>query len=161
MGNFRCWQLFSQNRFLWSTDSGIASMNQISMIALVLLFSSGVFGVEISPKDSEDLPESSEDQRTLLSILWSCLATIFACTWLSIHPNVPGRNITTRGPISCTIERVKIMVIAIIAPEAIVGWAAEQFIVAWTVCYSEYFMSLRGYPTYIGDQQEQTFLSLQ
>ncbi len=139
----------------------IADMNQIAMIVLVLLFSSGVFGVEISLKDSDDLPASSEDRRTLLNIVWSCLATIFACTWLSVHPNVPGRNITTRGWIPCTIEHVKIMVCTILAPEAIVAWAAEQFIVAWTVCYSEYFMTLRGYPTYVGDRQEQTFLSRQ
>ncbi len=139
----------------------IAGMNQIAMLVLVVLFSSGVFGVEISPKDSEDLPASSEDQRTLLSIVWSCLATIFACTWLSVHPNVPGRNITTRGPISCTIEHVKIMVTAILAPEVIVAWAAQQFIVAWKVCYSEYVMTLRDYLTYVGGQQEWTFLSHQ
>ncbi len=139
----------------------IADMNQIPMIFLVLLCSSGIFGVEISPKDSEELPSSSEDQRTLLSIVWSCLATIFACTWLSVHPNIPGRNITTRGPISCTIEHVKIMVTAILAPEVIVAWAAQQFIVAWEVCYSEHFMTLRGYATYVGGQQEQTFLSHQ
>ncbi|SJL18681.1 uncharacterized protein ARMOST_22280 [Armillaria ostoyae] len=110
-------------------------MNQISMIIFVLLFSSGIFGVEISPKDGEDSPLSSEHRRTLLNIIWSCLATIFACTWLAVHPNVPGRNITTKGPISGGIERVKIMVTAILAPEAIVAWAAEQFIVAWEVCY--------------------------
>ncbi|PBK64317.1 hypothetical protein ARMSODRAFT_1054550, partial [Armillaria solidipes] len=131
------------------------------MIIFVLLFSSGIFGVEISPKDGEDSPSSSEHRRTLLNIIWSCLATIFACTWLAVHPNVPGRNITTKGPISGGIERVKIMVTAILAPEAIVAWAAEQFIVAWEVCYSEYFMTLRGYPTYVGGQQEQNFLSHQ
>ncbi|KAK0224536.1 hypothetical protein EDD85DRAFT_1027961 [Armillaria nabsnona] len=101
------------------------------MIVLVLLFSSGVFGVDISPKDSKDLPASSEDQQTLLNIIWSCLTMIFACTWLSVHSNVPGRNITAKGPISCTIEHVKIMVTAILGPEVIVKGAAEQFIVAW------------------------------
>ncbi len=69
---------------------------------------------------------------------------IFACTWLSVHPNVPGHDITERGPIACSIECMKIIVIAILAPEAIVTWAAQQFIVAWKVCYSEYFMTLRG-----------------
>ncbi|PBK64297.1 hypothetical protein ARMSODRAFT_1007166 [Armillaria solidipes] len=135
IGNFGSWQAFSRDQFLCWTDSGIAEMNQISMIVLILLFSSGIFGVEISPKDSEDCPASSEDQRTLLSIVWSCLATIFACTWLSIHPNVPGRNITTRGPIASAIEHVKIMVTTILAPEVIVTWAVEQFIVVWKVCY--------------------------
>jgi hypothetical protein len=27
--------------------------------------------------------------RTMQSIIWSCLTTIFACAWVSIHPNVP------------------------------------------------------------------------
>ncbi len=132
----------------------IADMNQISRIILILLFNCGVFGVEISPEDNEDLPVSSEDRRTLLSIVWSCLAMIFACTWLSVHPNVPGHNITARGLISCASEHVKIMVTAILAPEIIVAWAAQQFIVAWMICYSESFMELRGYPTYFGGQQE-------
>ncbi len=140
----------------------IADMNQISIIVLVLLFNSGIFGVEISPKDSEDFPASSEVRWTLLSIVWSCRATIFACTWLAVHPNVPGHRITAGGPISSTIKRVKIMVTAILAPEIIVAWAAAQFVAAWEVCYySEYFMTLRGYPTHIGGQQEQAFLSHQ
>ncbi|PVG01720.1 hypothetical protein CPB86DRAFT_698760 [Serendipita vermifera] len=27
--------------------------------------------------------------RKLTDILWSCLTTLFACTWLSMHPNIP------------------------------------------------------------------------
>ena len=27
--------------------------------------------------------------RTVWDILWSCLATTFAVTWVSVHPNVP------------------------------------------------------------------------
>ncbi|KAK0229409.1 hypothetical protein EDD85DRAFT_974646, partial [Armillaria nabsnona] len=68
-----------------------------------------------------------------------CLATVFACTWLAVHPNVPGRNITSKGAISCAIERAKIMAVAILAPEVIVAWAAEQFIVAWNVCRKEQY----------------------
>ncbi|KAK0477776.1 hypothetical protein IW261DRAFT_1338225 [Armillaria novae-zelandiae] len=107
------------------------------MIVLVLLFSSSVFAVQISPKDTEALPPCSEDQRTRLSIVWSCLATIFACTWLSVHPNVPGHNITARGRISCAIECMKIMVTAILAPEVIVACAVEQFLAARKVCHCE------------------------
>ncbi|PBK80277.1 hypothetical protein ARMGADRAFT_860402, partial [Armillaria gallica] len=75
--------------------------------------------------------------RTLLSIVWSCLATIFVCTWLAVHPNVPGRNITTKGAISCAVEHAKIIAITILAPETIVGWAAEQFIVAWKLRHGD------------------------
>ncbi|PBK85563.1 hypothetical protein ARMGADRAFT_861123, partial [Armillaria gallica] len=93
--------------------------------------------------------------RTLLSIVWSCLATIFACTWLSVHPNVPGRNITTNGAISCAIERVKIMATVILAPEVILAWAAEQFTVAWKLRHGEYFTSLGvACPAHNGDRQE-------
>ncbi|PBK58756.1 hypothetical protein ARMSODRAFT_1027995 [Armillaria solidipes] len=35
------------------------------------------------------------------------------------------------------------MAVAILAPEVIVAWAAEQFIVAWKVCHSEYLPRLR------------------
>ncbi|PBK80284.1 hypothetical protein ARMGADRAFT_1098483, partial [Armillaria gallica] len=76
-----------------------------------------------------------EDLRTVSSIVWSCLATIFACTSLAVHPNVPGRNITTKGAISHVVERAKIMAVAILAPEVIVGWAVEQCIVAWKLCH--------------------------
>ncbi|PBK59373.1 hypothetical protein ARMSODRAFT_899407, partial [Armillaria solidipes] len=58
-----------------------------------------------------------------------CLVTIFACTWFAIHPNVPGRNITTKGTISCIIQHARLMIMAILAPEIIVGWAATQFMV--------------------------------
>ncbi|KAK0440193.1 uncharacterized protein EV420DRAFT_1731251 [Desarmillaria tabescens] len=105
-------------------------MNQIFMFSFFLSFISHVSGAPIYLEDNEGLSASIEDRRTLLNIVWSCLATIFACTWLAVHPNVPGRNITAKGSISCAIERVKIMTVAILAPEVIVAWAAEQFMVA-------------------------------
>ncbi|KAK0440195.1 uncharacterized protein EV420DRAFT_1582093 [Desarmillaria tabescens] len=110
-------------------------MYQIFMIFLTLLCITRASEVEISPDGRDGVPVCFEDRRTILSIVWSCLATIFACTWLAVHPNVPGRNITTKGSISCAIERVKIMVVAILAPEVIVAWAAEQFMVAWRLCH--------------------------
>ena len=27
--------------------------------------------------------------RTIWNIIWSCLVTIFSCTWVAVHPNVP------------------------------------------------------------------------
>ncbi|KAK0432179.1 hypothetical protein EV421DRAFT_2089518 [Armillaria borealis] len=116
-------------------------MHKDFVIILILLFVTRAFGAQTSPDDDKDVPACIGDQRTVLSIIWSCLATIFACTWLAVHPNVPGRNITTKGAISCAIERAKIMAITILAPEVIVSWAAEQFIVAWKLCHGEYFTS--------------------
>ncbi|PBK59002.1 hypothetical protein ARMSODRAFT_899848, partial [Armillaria solidipes] len=113
----------------------ISPKNQILTVVLFVLFVHPVFGAPISPKDSEDLPASSEAQRTVFNIVWSCLATIFASTWFAAHPNVPGRNITTKGAISCCTERARILAIAILAPEVIVAWAVEQFMVAYKVCH--------------------------
>ncbi|GJJ09189.1 hypothetical protein Clacol_003411 [Clathrus columnatus] len=62
-------------------------------------------------------------QRSTLDILWSCLATTFAVTWLSVHPNIPtpGEKIWW-----ITWRRFKLMVWAFVAPEFIVLWAWRQ-----------------------------------
>ncbi|KAK0230077.1 hypothetical protein IW262DRAFT_1452980 [Armillaria fumosa] len=112
-------------------------MNPIFTFTLFLLFISPTFGAPISLGDNQDQSSSSESRRTVLDIIWSCLVTIFACTWFAIHPNVPGRNITTKGTITWIIQRARLMIIAILAPEIIVGWAATQFTVAWRVRHGE------------------------
>jgi hypothetical protein len=30
--------------------------------------------------------------RTLIGLVWSCLTTIFLCTWVTVHPNVPSND---------------------------------------------------------------------
>ncbi len=118
----------------------IGDMHKDFVIILILLFVTHAFGAQTSPDIDKGVPACIADWRTVLSIIWSCLATIFACTWLAVHPNVPGRNITTKGAISGAIEHAKIMAITILAPEVIVAWAAEQFIVAWKLRHGEYFI---------------------
>ncbi|KAJ6494198.1 hypothetical protein C8R45DRAFT_174017 [Mycena sanguinolenta] len=63
--------------------------------------------------------------RTLFSVAWGCLATIFACTWVSVHPNVPPPK---QSRLQLFWRRLKMMLIAIIAPEVIVSFAARQFL---------------------------------
>ncbi|KAK7024768.1 hypothetical protein R3P38DRAFT_3316487 [Favolaschia claudopus] len=58
--------------------------------------------------------------RTLVDLIWGCLATIFACAWISVHPNF----------IAYFQRRLKMMLITIIAPEIVVGFAARQFFAA-------------------------------
>ncbi|KAJ7204978.1 hypothetical protein GGX14DRAFT_645527 [Mycena pura] len=92
-----------------------------------------------APDDSCD---DINNCRRLFDIVWGCLTTIFACTWVSVHPNVPPpdpnpldsfwpklkwRIIVTTGPLW---RRLKLMLIAVIAPELMVGFAARQFIAA-------------------------------
>ncbi|KAJ7151313.1 hypothetical protein C8R43DRAFT_886755 [Mycena crocata] len=80
--------------------------------------------------DSRALSQSCDDInncRKLFDIIWGCLVTIFACTWVSVHPNVPPPN---QSRLALFWRRLKLMLIAIIAPELMVGFAARQFFTA-------------------------------
>jgi hypothetical protein len=61
--------------------------------------------------------------RTIWELFYSCAATIIACTWVSIHPNVPGRRDSGFDKFK---RRVGLMVLALIAPEFIVLFALRQ-----------------------------------
>src|ERR1700691_285496 len=74
---------------------------------------------------SSDACDNIHNCRTLLSIIWSCLVTIFACIWVAVHRNIPGprqRWITIR------LEWIKIVVVTLLAPEWILAWAVRQFL---------------------------------
>ena len=30
--------------------------------------------------------------RTRFDIVWTCVTTLFICTWVAIHPNIPPRG---------------------------------------------------------------------
>ncbi|KAF9443134.1 hypothetical protein P691DRAFT_713684 [Macrolepiota fuliginosa MF-IS2] len=66
--------------------------------------------------------------RAMQDIVWSCLATIFACTWVAIHPNVPDPEHSGWKNFK---HRVLIMFYAIVIPEFIMLWAARQLIGAY------------------------------
>ncbi|KAK7028690.1 hypothetical protein R3P38DRAFT_3519032 [Favolaschia claudopus] len=86
--------------------------------------------------------------RTLSDIMWPCLTTVFACIWVSVHPNMPPRqleipppedeSVLSLGPwrhywcgrmldaTSVIRQRLKMMLVALIAPEIMVGFAAQH-----------------------------------
>ena len=66
-------------------------------------------------------------QRSITDILWSCFATLFACTWLSVHPNMPGPD---EGRWKVARRRLAIMLWALICPEMIIAWAFRQWAAA-------------------------------
>lgn len=68
-----------------------------------------------------------EQCRTRFSVVLSCLVTLFACTWVSLHPNIPSPQ---HRSLSRFFHRLKLMVLALIAPEVIVVWALRQRLVA-------------------------------
>ncbi|OJA10965.1 hypothetical protein AZE42_08484 [Rhizopogon vesiculosus] len=67
---------------------------------------------------------SCNDIRTLSDIIWGCTATLFACTWTAIHPNIPGMD---ERKVAIVLRRLFMMVIALLAPELIITWATLQF----------------------------------
>lgn len=90
----------------------------------VPLDSGSIFG-SVSAAEAP-LPDVPQD-RNVANIVESCLITIFACTWVSIHPNVPSRH---ENRMTIAFRRGKLMVLALLAPEVILLWAIRQRIVA-------------------------------
>ena len=75
--------------------------------------------------------------RIIWNIVWSCLVTIFSCTWVSVHPNVPcPKKREAKGWIKRCIwnpllsfaeHRLPLFVCALLVPEYVLGWAIRQF----------------------------------
>ncbi|KAG7092515.1 hypothetical protein E1B28_008866 [Marasmius oreades] len=69
----------------------------------------------------------STPARTEYQIVWSCITTIFACTWLAIHPNIPSPKDSYWKIIS---RRAMIMLLGILVPEYTTVWALRQWLAA-------------------------------
>ncbi|KAG2130720.1 hypothetical protein DEU56DRAFT_954638 [Suillus clintonianus] len=95
-------------------------------IAFVCASLSSLNGTGIPTVDVSDYPSCS-NTRTLWDIIWSCAATLFACTWTSIHPNIPGMD---EGKWTVLFRRLFFMAMALTAPELMITWATNQFLSA-------------------------------
>ncbi|KAH0433896.1 hypothetical protein CcaCcLH18_05648 [Colletotrichum camelliae] len=73
---------------------------------------------EVTVSSTPDLVgwTSGPETRGTLTLVWSCVITIFACTWTVLHLNVPGRD---EGPLTIVLRKIKWMTINIIFPEFI------------------------------------------
>ncbi|PVF91500.1 hypothetical protein CPB86DRAFT_792002 [Serendipita vermifera] len=80
-----------------------------------------------------------DDCRRLIDIIWSCLTTIFACTWLTLHPNIPppvndqGLNFLHKRILLTKRflrHQMTPFIVALIAPEWILAWAMQQWTIA-------------------------------
>ncbi|KAK0482861.1 hypothetical protein EDD18DRAFT_1433089 [Armillaria luteobubalina] len=123
------------------------SMKQLILIlAILLYYIPPVLNAPLPSDDSDCSPSATGNRRLFLSIPWSCLVTIVACTWLSVHPDVPGRKISNGHWGAMFLERAKLMGIAVLAPELIVAWAAGQLFIAWKVyCLDKPDISIRSH----------------
>jgi hypothetical protein len=64
------------------------------------------------------------DQRSMWDILWSCLATISACAWVSVHPNIPAPD---EPKWRIFLRRLELMIWAVFGPETMITWAYRQW----------------------------------
>jgi len=97
--------------------------------------------------------------RSLTDIIRSCILTILLCTWVSMHPNIPSPD--ERWP-RLLWRRAGLMFLALIAPEAVLGWALRQRQAAaelamkhkgegWTITHG-FFAVMGGFMEYEGNQ---------
>jgi hypothetical protein len=77
--------------------------------------------------------------RKLIDIVWSCLTTIFACTWLTLHPNIPPPPpaepmifLSKCLYVTKRFLRHQLLpfVVTLLAPEWVFAWAMQQRLVA-------------------------------
>ena len=86
--------------------------------------------------------------RTIWNIVWSCLVTIFSCTWVAVHPNVPcPRKREASGWIERCIlnpllsfaeHRLPLFICALLVPEYVLAWSIRQYLVARKIAKSEF-----------------------
>ncbi|KAG1741718.1 hypothetical protein EDB19DRAFT_1850920 [Suillus lakei] len=96
---------------------------------------------------------SSCNTRTLWDIILSCVATLFACTWTAIHPNIPGMEEKKSAVLS---RRLFIMMMALIIPELMITWATMQSRSAhWTVTHG-FFAWMGGFILYVNNEPRAT-----
>ncbi|PPQ82199.1 hypothetical protein CVT25_008061, partial [Psilocybe cyanescens] len=101
---------------------------------MALLTSGTVYAAHAHSRYPRDMPASTQfsddsqfTDRSTWNIALSCFATIFACTWIAIHQNIPSPH---DSAIRVFGRRLAIMFYMLIAPELIVVWAARQYLAA-------------------------------
>ena len=71
--------------------------------------------------------QSQPSGRGTLDVIWSCLFTVFLCVWTILSLNVPAKNTSS---IPFTLCKVKWMLVAVLGPEWILGFAGGQWAMA-------------------------------
>ena len=86
--------------------------------------------------------------RTIWNIIWSCLVTIFSCTWVAVHPNVPCPKKRKANSwierciwnplLSFAEHRLPLFICALLVPEYMLAWAIRQFLRAREIAICEF-----------------------
>jgi len=162
----------SPNFHLISAVGAVVVQTMIFLTLLYLCFFPGSWNTLALPTDSRspELPpknhlesnfirEDRFDSRPIYNILWSCLSTIFACTWITVHPNIPAPGDSQWAVLG---RRVAIMGYFLLTPESVIIWAARQYFGAryftkkyernhtdWTQAHS-FFLIMGGFTLHEG-----------
>ncbi|KAF5356584.1 hypothetical protein D9758_008199 [Tetrapyrgos nigripes] len=122
-------------------------------MSAILLISSTAGVLSRSDPSAAIEKDTESSTRTVYGITWGCLTTIFACTWLAIHPNIPSPN---DSRFRILMRRAMIMGVAILVPEYTTVWAFRQWRTArlvrkamsyrseWTISHS-FFLTMGGF----------------
>ncbi|SRR5260221_8975847 len=97
------------------------------LLVFYYLTAPGVQALPIPTIDPELACNDLHHCRTMWNIIWSCVVTIFSCTWVAIHPNIPYLD---EKWYKAVLRRLGIMLTALIIPELIVLWSIQQWNVA-------------------------------
>ena len=119
-----------------------------SHLSLTMLFLLFVYylAIDASPISSESIDNHPlagnhctglTHCRTIWNIIWSCLVTIFSCTWVAVHPNIPcPKKREANGWVERYIwnpllsfaeHRLPLFIYALLVPEYVLAWAIRQF----------------------------------
>jgi len=74
--------------------------------------------------------QAGPTQRGTLTLIYSCLVTVFACTWTVLHLNVPGLD---DGPWIKALRKAKWMAITVLFPKFILSKAICDLRLALTL----------------------------
>ncbi|KAJ7899737.1 hypothetical protein B0H13DRAFT_2336891 [Mycena leptocephala] len=97
-------------------------------------------GPHLGPRAPADSCDDINNCRKLFDVIWSCLAAIFAWSWVAVHPNVPAPNKRT-----FFWRRLRMMLVGVLAPQLIVSFAARQFFAARWYARSYNISTTHGY----------------
>ncbi|KAH6665686.1 hypothetical protein B0J14DRAFT_550402 [Halenospora varia] len=86
---------------------------------------------------------SAPNLRSTMSIIWSCLFTLFICTWAVQHLNVPPQdNIGwIRDFLRSSWEKLKWMLVSLFLPEFMMGKAMAKYAAAYASTHCPAMMS--------------------
>jgi len=138
----------------------------ILILAILAATRASPLGLSSPPLFSRDILQVSgpscddpDGCRSLWDIIRNCLLTVFLCTWVSLHPNIPSPD--EKWP-RIALRRAGLMLLALIAPEAVISWAMRQRLAAaelakqhkeegWTISHG-FFAIMGGFMEYEGNQ---------